>query len=176
MKITHALMGFAFGAVIILPTHANAAVSTTSASSVEWSYKRLPIDREFGSEVTSRQTYEDDPTLKVYMVRNNRLYEDKNAKINKYDGSDEDVEFRRIKNTNIDEYNIWNMFTGIADKDFVKKNLALFVTFRDPDSGVFGQVWRVADSEPSWALAINVNGADFGSKKWQRDMVITLLH
>ncbi len=157
--------------VLLLPFGASAAATTT-----EWSYVRPAVDKNFGSEVHARQPYENEDIQKVYLVRNNRLYEDKKWRFNENTGEAEDVDFGWTRNKQTEEYKIWNIFASFAGKDFIKKNVLAYITFRDPDDGTLGVVWRADTREPSWFLGLNVNAADFGNQKWERDMVITLLH
>jgi hypothetical protein len=166
-------------AAALLPISVSAAqskVSTTTPKNTEWRYDRLPVSHDYGSEVYTRQPYEDEDLVKVYLVRNNRLYEDKTWRLDDKTGDLSGVDFTWTKDRTTEEYKIWNMFAAIAGSDFVKKNIVIFETYRDVETSILGLVWRSNIQGPSWTLAINANAADFGNKKWEKDMAITLIH
>ncbi len=147
------------------------------AVDTDWEFKRDPLEGDFGSEVYSRQPYDDEDVLKYFKVRNDRLYEDVKWTYDEYTKRLIDVDYTPVKNTDFEEYKVWDIFFRMSQAQFVKQNVARFVTFRDPADPRLAMVWRAKVSrEPSWFLAVNVNAADFGNAKWERDMVITLMH
>lgn len=161
---------------LVMPVGAHAATKAATSTTSEWSFVRPPVDSGIGMEVYSREPYENEDILKVYLVRNNRLYEDDSWRHNEHTGEVEDIDFEWTKDRSTEEYKIWNIFSGFAGKDFIKKNIRGYVTVRDPNSSTLAAVWRADIPEPSWILGVNANAADFGNAKWERDMVITLLH
>ncbi len=164
-------------AFTLLPFASSAASISIATTSPEWSYIREMSDVDTGSEVYARQPYEDEDLLKVFLARNGKIYEDIKWRTNKLTNKVEDIDFGTANKKNSEEQRIWNLFLSIAGQDFVKKYVGYYVTYRDVDDPALGAVWRVDTSkEPSWVVGINANAADFTNQKWERDMVITLLH
>jgi hypothetical protein len=102
----------------------------------------------------------DEETIKRFLVRNNRLYEDG----------------KWTRNTDTDEYAMWNLFAEIAGDDFVDEYITRYATYRISDTGTLGFVKLLDDEEPSWGLAVNANASNFDSEKWMRDLVAVLIH
>lgn len=153
-------------------THVQAATTTA-----EWSYVRGSSDLDTGSEVHLRQPYESEDLLKVFLARNGKLYEDEKWKINKLTKKVEDINFGKANKVQNEEQKIWDLFLKIAGQDFVKKNVAYYVSYREQNNPVLGAVWRTrANKEPTWVVGINTNAADFENEKWKRDISITLIH
>jgi hypothetical protein len=182
MFVSHKkLSGFATAFLLALGglwcSDAVAEAATTVPSATEWEYLRDPKQKNFADEVFSRDPFEDEDLLKVYKVQNARLYEDKEWIYNE-SGKLVDIDYKRFSKKAFadDEYRIWEIFNGIAGKEFSKKYVARYVTFRDPNTSLLGQVKKVRRQEPGWILGVNVNGTDFGSASWKRDMTIVLLH
>jgi len=105
-------------------------------------------------------SYDEDDQIRRYLVRNNRLYEND----------------KWTRNTDTDEYAMWNLFAKIAGGSFVDDYITRYATYRIADTGVLGFVQLIDDKEPAWGLAVNANAADFTNKKWTRDLVGVLIH
>jgi hypothetical protein len=151
--------------------------SGVSTSTREWEHKRQASLRRFGSEVYSRAPLADEDTLKVFLYRNNKLYEDKNWRA--IDASEEyfDVEYSAASKKKGAEERVWGIMSEIATPAFLKKNVSHYVTYRDDTDGRLAMVWRgLAPKEPSWYVGVNMNAADFSNQKWLRDVTITLVH
>jgi hypothetical protein len=135
------------------------AINADEEVSEEWkfNYSKSNLKLGTGKEDVS---YSEKDNVKRYLVQNNRLYEDG----------------KWTKNTDADEYKMWNIFAKIAGDDFVDAYLARYATYRIADTGTLGFV-RVLDAEePSWGLAVNANASDFSNAKWTRDLVGVLIH
>jgi hypothetical protein len=134
--------------------------ATPSAPS-EWSYDYAAANVTLGSEITQEVEYDDEDLLNIFLVRNDRLYEDD----------------KWTKNTDTDDYRIWNIFARIAGKEFVRDHIWRYATFRDPDTGLLAFVQPIVKDKPrGWGLAFNANAADFKNQKWARDTVAVLIH
>ncbi len=147
------------GAFFLAPSISFAQTAPSSTSSLEWSYKRSTLSADLGSEVSGTQTYEDDEIVNSFLYRNGRLYED-----NKWTKPKATLDFQ-----------IWDMFIGIAGPEYAKKFIRYYVTFRDGESSTLGAVIPF-DRGALWMLAVNANNASLKNPKWRKDMSITLIH
>lgn len=125
----------------------------------EWKFNYSKSDIKVGVGKEDDSSDEDD-AIRRYLVQNNRLYENG----------------QWTKNTNTDEYEMWNIFAKIAGDEFIDEYITRYATYRNADTGVLGFVRLLDDEEPAWGLAVNANAANFSSRKWTRDLVAVLVH
>lgn len=165
----------------IAPTvlHAAAKTDVTGTTSIkEWEFKRDPNQKSFGDDVFDRGPEEGEDTFKLYLVRNNKLYEDKTWRWGDQASTKLIVDFGRATRVQNDERRIWEYFAAIAGKDFIQKNMRYYQTYRNETVSMlaFVQYLDEKKSRPSWMLAVNANNARFDDRSWVRDMQTTLLH
>jgi len=125
----------------------------------EWKFNYSQSNVKLGAGKED-ETSEADDSIRRYLVQNNRLYEDG----------------KWTKDTDVDEYKMWNIFANIADESFIDKYITRYATYRNGDTGVLGFVRLLDDEGFSWGLAVNANASNFSSKKWSRDLVAVLIH
>lgn len=149
---------------VLAATSSSAGTLGTATSEWEFDRSNKTFRIHFGEETQDEAIYDEDDLLNIYRSAKNKLF-----------GGD--VKWDAESRKTYDDYRIWDMFAGIAGKDFIKKYLGAYATYRVPEVPVLAFVTKaVGAKEPSWILAVNANGADFNSNTWQRDMAITLLH
>lgn len=136
-------------------------VTSEMSPVVEWAYDYAAANVTLGSEIKQDVTYKESQLLNLFLVRNNRLYEDD----------------RWTKNTASDDYRIWKIFAAIAGKDFIREHFSRYATFRNADTGLLAFVEPIQkDKSGGWGLAFNANASDFKNEKWLRDAVSVLIH
>lgn len=176
MKWAFVVCFFVACAVLASPEHVYAAAKASSTK--EWEYKRDPLAKSFAEDVFDREPTDDEDAFKFYLVRNNKLYEDKMWRYGDQFNTEVVVDFGKATKVQNDERKVWDYFVAIAGADFIKKRMKYYMTYRDDGVSTLGLVWRVEEEkkEPAWALAVNVNNAKFDDRSWVRDMNTTLLH
>lgn len=125
----------------------------------EWrfNYSKANVKLGIGKDEVE---YDEEDVVNIFLVRNGRLYEDD----------------KWTKNTDSEDYRIWNIFNNIVGEDFVDEYIYRYATYRFSDTGVLGFVQLLGDKEPAWGLAINAQASNFSSKKWTKDLVSVLIH
>ncbi len=142
-----------------MPAIAFAAGNNLATST--WSYDYAASRTKLGSEIRKEVKYRESDIVNFFLVRNNRLY--KNDKW--------------TKNTNTDDYRIWEIFASIAGDDFVDAHILRYATYKDPKEDVLAFVQLLQkNKEPEWGLAFNANASNFSNEKWVRDTAATLIH
>lgn len=176
MKWAFVVCLVAFSAGFWPPLVADAA--TKASSTEEWEYKRDPLAKSFAEDVFDRSPTDDEDAFKFYLVRNNRLYEDKMWRYGDQYNTEVVVDFGKATKVQTDERKVWDYFAAIAGPEFVAKYLKYYMTYRNDGVSTLALVWRVDEekTEPAWALGVNVNNAKFDDRSWVRDMNTTLLH
>jgi hypothetical protein len=141
----------------VLQSQLEKSQSTTAEE--EWKFNYSKTKLKLGLEKED-ETYDEDDQVKRYLVQNSRLYE--NGKW--------------TKNTDTDEYKIWNIFAEIAGDNFVDDYMTRYATYRNMDTSVLGFVELLDERASFWGLAVNANASDFSNAKWTRDLVGVLIH
>lgn len=171
-------LGLIFLGLVLIPASAFAAPAkqaTTSAiiratATTEWQFDRT--HKEFphvGSETWEDVTAADDETLVIYPVRNKTFTKGL---------SGGEVKWTEESRKTVVDYRIWDIFIKIAGDKQVKGEMGAYLTYRIPEQSTLAFTGRAVRGEAKnpWFLAVNTNGADFNNPKWERDIVITLLH
>lgn len=149
------------GLALALPVIAFAAPTSSTVATTEWSYDYAAARVTLGSEFHKKVKYKESDIVNLFLVRNDRLYEND----------------KWTKNTKTNDYKIWEMFAAIAGKEFVREHIWRYATYKDPEEGVLAFVQLIKKEKPlGWGLAFNANASNFENEKWVRDTASILIH
>ncbi len=145
---------------LLAKLQAASSVATAPSAPTTWEFFIEANGIPVGNATQAEESFDEDDLFQVYGVYGGKIADTSNLKA----PVDKDDQF------------IWDLFKAIGGEAFAKKHMRLYASYKGSDQPVLAYVQLINYRSPEWGMAVNSNASDIESRRWKRDIAITLVH